>query len=123
MSRADTPANETSEIYIQHAILDLMKDGKVWTNAELKTKLSKSLPLTPADRAVGARKSEAVWENRVNNALGRARKSSLYGKGYVENYGHGQHKISSVGLAFINEEIDLDAILSDLLARCAVSAI
>jgi len=88
---------KTSELEIQHAILDLMLDGKVWSNADLKDRLKDTLQLTGADRSVGARPNEALWENRVNNSLAPARASSLYAKGFVVNCGHGLHQISAKG--------------------------
>ncbi|MCW1430201.1 hypothetical protein [Novosphingobium sp. JCM 18896] len=89
---------KTREIDIQRAILDLMSNGAVWKNAELKRKLKSLLPLTAADREVGERQSEALWEQRVNNALSRSRSNSLYAKGQVESCGWGYHRITGVGL-------------------------
>lgn len=110
----------TDELNIQHAILQLMRDRSTWTNAELKSRLAKLLPLTEQDRKVGERQCESVWANRVNNALSPSRKSSLYRKGHVENVEHGHHRITGKGLAFINEdEIDLDDLLNDVLNRSA----
>ena len=88
---------KTGELEIQHAILELMLDGNIWSNADLKTQLAITLPLTEADRGVGARPAEELWENRVNNALGRARGSSLYAKGFVQNRGLGLHQITEEG--------------------------
>lgn len=92
--------NPTGELEIQFAILELMKDRKIWSNAELKARLARILPLTPEDRGVGARANEALWENRVNNALSQSRASSLYAKDHVENCGHGLHRITESGLKF-----------------------
>lgn len=108
----------TDEPNIQHAILQLMRDGRIWSNAELKARLAKLLPLTDEDRKVGERPNEAVWENRVNNALSRSRGKSLYRKGHVTNEGHGLHRITPKGLAYINEDdLDADELLNDLLRR------
>ncbi len=88
---------------IQFAILELMKDRRVWSNAELKRTLAGILPLTEHDRnRSNTRENEAVWENRVNNALSWARSSSLYEKGFVESAGHGLHVNSESGLALIH---------------------
>lgn len=103
-------AHETDELSIQHAILELMLDGKVWSNAELKARLVKILPLTAADRSVGQRPKEAPWENRVNNALSASRASSLYGKGHVASLGHGLRQISEEGRRFISGDFDLSEI-------------
>lgn len=92
---------KTGELEIQHAILELMLDGEEWSNSQLKARLANILTLTDADRGVGARPAEELWENRVNNALGRARPSSLYAKGFVENRGHGVHVITPAGRAYI----------------------
>ena len=105
--------NKTEELDIQHAILELMLDGRVWSNADLKQRLKAILPLTPADRAVGARTNEALWENRVNNSLAPARASSLYAKGHVENCGHGFHRITERGRRYIQDDFDLDDLLTD----------
>jgi len=89
--------NGTDELNLQHAILQLMRDEKVWSNAELKSRLGKLLPLTEHDRKRSPKRpNEAVWENRVNNALSPSRRSSLYGKGHVENAGHGLHRITDL---------------------------
>lgn len=102
----DDSGAKTGELAIQHAILELMLDGQEWSNGQLKARLAGILPLTDADRGVGARPSEELWENRVNNALGRARASSLYAKGFVENRGHGVHVITPAGRAYILEDDD-----------------
>lgn len=106
--------NPTGELEIQFAILELMKDRKIWSNAELKARLARILLLTPEDRSVGARSNEALWENRVNNALSPSRASSLYAKGHVENCGHGLHRITESGFKFINEDWDMDDLLGSL---------
>lgn len=95
----------TDELEIQFAILELMTNGKVWTNADLKSKLRSALPLTAEDKTASpTRPNEEVWENRVNNALSPSRASSLYRKGHVENAGRGAHRITDAGRRFINED-------------------
>jgi hypothetical protein len=106
---------KTGELEIQHAILELMLDGQEWSNGQLKARLAHILPLTDADRGVGARPAEELWENRVNNALGRARASSLYAKGFVENRGHGVHVITPKGRAYMLDEVDADEFLAAAL--------
>ena len=96
---------KTGELEIQHAMLELMLDGKEWSNGELKARLAGILPLTDADMGVGARAAEELWENSVNNALGRARASSLYAKGFVENRGHGVHAITPAGRAYTQQAV------------------
>ena len=102
--------SKTGELVIQHAILELMLDGEEWSNGKLKARLARILPLTDADRGVGARPAEELWENRVNNALGRARASSLYAKGLVKSCGHGLHRITAAGRAYVLEEADPERI-------------
>ena len=99
--------HETDELTIQQAILELMKDGRVWTNAELKKRLANALPWTPEElTASPKRPNEQVWENRVNNALSQTpgRPRSLYGKGHVQNVGRGQHRITEAGVRCINND-------------------
>lgn len=104
---------ETDELTIQHAILALMKDGRVWTNGELKKRLTNLLPWTDAERAMSpSREQEPVWHNRINNALSPSRRSSLHGKGHVESAGHGQHRITDEGRRFISDE---DPTVDDLM--------
>lgn len=111
--RASTPpSGKTSEMDIQRGILELMRDGEVWSNADLKTRLAQILPLTEADRGVGARAAEQLWENRVNNALGRARGNSLYAKKFVENEGLGRHRLTEKGRRYIEDEVDVDSLLA-----------
>jgi len=95
------------ELEIQFAILELMKDRRVWSNADLKHQLVTALPWTDADRQRSpSRPAEWVWENRVNNALGQSEKrsASLYAKGHVENCGHGLHRITERGFKFIADD-------------------
>jgi hypothetical protein len=97
--------NDTDELSIQIAILEVMRDGLTWTNGELKRRLSSALPWTPAELAASlTRPNERVWENRINNALAAARSSSLYAKGQVENVGRGSHRITARGLRLVNGE-------------------
>jgi len=108
-------ANSVPEIEIQHAILGLMKDRRVWTNGELKHKLAASLPWSEADRRRSdKRPNEYLWENRVNNALSGARASSLHSKALVESAGHGEHRITEHGLRYITDDYSVDDLLRDL---------
>jgi hypothetical protein len=103
------------ELEIQHAILGLMKDRKVWSNAELKQRLAKVLPWSETDRrASPKRPNERVWENRINNALSQARGSSLYAKGHVENVGHGLHQITERGYKFITNDWSVEDLYKEL---------
>jgi hypothetical protein len=109
-------ANSVPEIEIQHAILALMKDRRVWTNGELKHKLATSLPWSNADRKRSdKRPNEYLWETRVNNALSGARHTSLHSKGLVESAGHGEHRITDHGYRYITEEYSVGDILRDLI--------
>jgi hypothetical protein len=108
---------KTGEIAIQHAILELMRDGQVWSNADLKDRLGSTLPLTEADRGVGARRAEELWENRVNNALARARASSLYSKGLVQSRGHGLHVITEQGRRQVESSFGGDQLLTQFLGN------
>ena len=108
-------ANSVPEIEIQHAILELMKDRRVWTNAELKHRLSTSLPWSEADRKRSdKRPNEYLWENRVNNALSGARRTSLHSKKMVESAGHGEHRITHHGYRYITEDYSVEEVLQDL---------
>jgi Mrr N-terminal domain len=104
------------EQQIQHAILDIMKDRRVWSNAELKQKLARALPWTSEDLAASKKRpNERLWENRVNNALSPSRSSSLYAKGHVESGGsRGAHKITGVGYRFITDSWTVDDLLREL---------
>jgi very-short-patch-repair endonuclease len=84
----------TTETQIQTVILQLMSDGQVWTNAQLKRRIPELLVLTQGDRQRSpSRPREEKWEELVNNALTRTgRGNSLYARGLVENVGVGQHR-------------------------------
>lgn len=84
----------TTEAQVQDAILQLMSDGQVWTNAQLKARIPELIALTPGDRKRSpSRPREEKWEELVNNALTRiGRSNSLYARGLVENVGVGQHR-------------------------------
>lgn len=84
----------TTEAQIQEAILQLMSDGKIWTNAELKRRIPELVLLSVGDRQRSpSRPREEKWEELVNNALTRTgRSNSLYARGLVVNVGVGQHR-------------------------------
>lgn len=84
----------TTESQIQEAILKLMSDGQIWTNAQLKQRIPELLVLTIGDRKRSpSRPREEKWEELVNNALTRTgRSNSLYARGLVVNVGVGQHR-------------------------------
>jgi hypothetical protein len=107
-------ANSVGELDVQHAILELMKDRKVWTNAELKQRLAHTLPWSEADRKISKKRpNEYLWENRINNALGDARSSSLHSKGLVEGVGRGAHRITDHGFRYITDDYSIDDVLRD----------
>jgi very-short-patch-repair endonuclease len=89
------PGSRMTETDIQAAILHLMSDGQVWTNAELKSAIDARLPLSAADRSKSpSRPNEEKWEELVNNALTQTgRSNSLYAKGLVVNVGRGMHRL------------------------------
>jgi hypothetical protein len=84
----------------QAAILQLLGNGEVWTNADLKRALSHILPLTEADRQQSAsRPKEEKWEELVNNALTQSgRSNSLYARGLVSKAGFGRHRLAERGV-------------------------
>jgi hypothetical protein len=86
-----------TEADVQAAILRLLGDGEVWTNADLKKALSNILDLSPADRARSpSRPNEEKWEELVNNALTRSgRSNSLYAKRLVRKVGFGRHRLAN----------------------------
>jgi very-short-patch-repair endonuclease len=85
-----------TETDVQAAILQLLGNGAVWTNAELKRALSNVLPLSAGDRQRSpSRPNEEKWEELVNNALARTgRSNSLYARGLVSKVGFGRHRLS-----------------------------
>lgn len=86
------------ERHIGIAILELMVDRRVWSNADLKRSLAFILPLSEHDRErANERECEARWENRVNNALSPSRPNSLSTNGFVEKVGHGLYRITDLG--------------------------
>lgn len=98
-------AKGVSEFEIRFAILDLMVNRRVWSNAELKASLARSLPLTAHDRGKSnSRDAEARWEIRVNNALSPSRPNSLHASGWVESTGHGEHIITNRGYDYANSD-------------------
>jgi hypothetical protein len=111
-----TKRGSVGELEIQHAILELMKDRRVWSNAELKQKLAHQLPWSAKEKAASpTRPNEHVWENRVNNALSPSRSSSLYSKGHVEATSmRGTHRITDQGYRFITDNFSIDDLLSTL---------
>jgi hypothetical protein len=98
------------------AILELMKDCKIWSNEDIRKKMEHSFNWSDEDRSVASR-GEAKWRQRVNNALSQApdRSQSLYAKGFMETVGHGLHKITAKGISYINEEdFDFDDLLNSI---------
>lgn len=93
----DQQQSRVTEGLVQREILHLLRDGKPWTNAEIKRALSESLPLSAADRAkANFRPNEEKWEELVNNALAAARGNSLHAKGLVRSGGRGVHVLAGV---------------------------
>ena len=90
----ETVRLRTTEAQIQEAILQLMSDGQIWTNAELKHRIPALVALSAGDRQRSpSRPREQKWEELVNNALTRTgRSNSLYARGLVVNVGVGQHR-------------------------------
>lgn len=91
------PRNEdrVTERQVQEAILQLMSDGRIWSNAELKEALPAILPLSGADRQPSnSRPGEEKWEELVNNAFSPARGNSLQSRGLVSSAGRGLHVLS-----------------------------
>ncbi len=115
MVRANTKQSGTGEFEIQFAILELMKDQKIWSNAELKYKLKASFSWTPEDLQTAKNRNEYRWENRINNALSPSRKSSLYGQHYVENHARGEHRITPLGLKFITNGFEDQELLQSII--------
>jgi very-short-patch-repair endonuclease len=85
----------TGEEQVQAAIIQLMSDGKVWTNAELKREIPTLVSLSAGDRQRSrSRPREEKWEELVNNALTQSgRSNSLYAKGLIKNVGLGRHRL------------------------------
>jgi hypothetical protein len=96
-SHALTATQRVTEAVVQAAILELLGNGEVWTNAELKQALSRVLPLSAGDRQRSpSRPKEEKWEELVNNALTRSgRSNSLYARGLVSNVGFGRYRIAN----------------------------
>lgn len=108
-------SDDVGELEIQHAILELMKDRRVWSNGELKQRLAKRLAWSEDDlKASAKRPNERMWENRVNNALSPSRRSSLYAKRHVERAGHGTHRITDLGYKFITEDWSIEDLAREL---------
>ena len=85
-----------TEAQVQEQILQLMSDGQVWSNSQLKEALPDHLPLSSADRAPAAfRPHEEKWEELVDNALSPSRSNSLHSRGLVESRGSGLHQLTS----------------------------
>ena len=94
-----------TEPQIQIAILELMVDRRVWSNADLKKSLASMLTLSEHDRERSEeRENEARWENRVNNALSPSRPKSLSSDGLVEKVGHGLYRITDAGFELANSD-------------------
>jgi hypothetical protein len=88
-------ARRVTEGAVQTAILNLLADGSVWTNAQIKKTLASILPLSPADRQQSSsRPAEEKWEELVNNALTQSgRSNSLYARRLVCRVGFGKHQL------------------------------
>src|SRR3546814_17018172 len=84
----------TTEAQIQEAILQLMSDGQIWTNAELKQRIPGLVVRSAGDRQRSpSRPREEKWEELVNNALPRAgSNNSLPASGLLVPEGVGHHR-------------------------------
>lgn len=91
-------SSRVTEADVQREILNLLADGRTWTNGDLKHALADILPLSTADRApANFRPNEQKWEELVNNALSPSRGNSLHAKGLVISGGRGMHVLNSFG--------------------------
>lgn len=91
-----------AEPVVQGEILRLLAGGQVWTNADIKRELEKTLPLSKADRATANfRPNEEKWYELVNNALSASRGNSLIAQGFVETVERGHHRITDKGRAHL----------------------
>lgn len=87
--------DRVTERQVQEAILQIMSDKRVWSNADLKEALPAILPLSASDRQPSnSRPGEEKWEELVNNALSPARGNSLQSRGLVNSAGRGLHVLS-----------------------------
>jgi hypothetical protein len=88
-------SSRIGEAQIQTAILKLMSDGEIWTNADLKREIRKIVTLSTGDMAQSlSRPREEKWEELVNNALTQiGRSNSLYAQGLIVNVGTGRHRL------------------------------
>ena len=92
-----------AEPQVQGAILRLLATGQIWTNANIKHELGKTLPLSNADReTANFRPNEEKWFELVNNALSPSRNSSLVAQGYVETIKRGHHRLTVKGRAYLD---------------------
>lgn len=99
-----------AEPQVQGAILRLLAGGQIWTNANIKHELGKTLPLSKADRATANfRPNEEKWYELVNNALSPSRSSSLVAQGYVETIKRGHHRLTDKGRSYL-ENIEAMAV-------------
>jgi hypothetical protein len=113
MAKANTKASKTGELELGIAILELLKDGKIWTNAEVKAKLKHSFDWSDEDLKVGAR-GEHKWLGRVNNALSsdERRQKSLVNQSRVKRVGHGEFRITELGRKDLTGEL-LDELINE----------
>lgn len=92
---APCPEDRVTESQVQDAILDLLSNGRIWSNAELSEALASVLPLSSADRQPSeSRPDWQKWEQLANNALSLVRGDSLLSRGLVRSAGRDLHMLS-----------------------------
>jgi hypothetical protein len=64
MAKSNTRQSGTGEFEIQFAILELIRDQKIWSNADLKYRLKNVFAWSPDDLQVGKRPNEYKWEKQ-----------------------------------------------------------
>ena len=96
-------ADRTEEVVVEVLVLEALADGRVRTNAQIKSILKRWDGWTPVDLArSGSREDEPKWHSSVNNVLSEGR--GLYSAGCVVRRGRGEHQITPGGLARLSHQ-------------------
>ncbi len=108
--------DRTAESEIRPEILDILMDGKIRSNAQLKKRIRETFSLMPGDKKrANERPNEEKWEELVNNALSPSRSNSLPATRLTEVVERGQHRITQEGREYVeNEKRENEAIFDEV---------
>lgn len=100
----------TPEAIIRYHILRLLDSGGWWTVERIVKEIDKLISFAAGDiRRSDERPNEAVWHQKVRNALAPSRTNSLTSQGYVKSPARDMYQITAAGREHLETMIAFEA--------------